>query len=82
MSFKDIVAKTRKRTIIEKRHMLHFLSYIYTKLSLTEIGFETNRDHATVLHSRKAIIALIETDKEIRKDYHNLCRIIERQLVN
>ena len=81
-SWNRITAPTRKAPIVEKRHMLHTLAYRYTGMSTNEIGQETGKDHATILHSMKVIRNLSETDKRIRTDYNNLCELIEYNLVN
>ena len=81
MPFSEIIQKTRKRNVLEKRQMLQFLAYTFTGLSTVEIGNETNQDHATVLHSKKVIYDMLDTDEKTRIDYKNLREIINQELV-
>jgi chromosomal replication initiator protein len=61
-----ICTDTRRREIVEPRQVIHRLLRDYTKLSLKEISLLTGgRDHATVLHSCKAI----NTDSELFRKY-------------
>lgn len=79
--FGQLANKTRKRPICEKRQMLHFLAYKYSGFSTIEIGKYTNRSHATVLYSKKAMSNLLETDKHILSQYIDLCNNIEKTLI-
>jgi chromosomal replication initiation ATPase DnaA len=81
VGYGELVNKSRRRPISEKRQLLHFLAYKYTGLSTTEIGKRTNRDHATVLYSKKVVSNLLETDKQILSQYIDLCGEIEKNLI-
>lgn len=59
--------KTRKREIVEARQVCMWLRATNTKDSLSTIGSRYNRDHATVLHAKKTVYNLIETDKTFRE---------------
>jgi len=62
--------KTRKREITEPRQFLHFAMSIYTKLSLAKIGeICGKKDHATILHSYKTVVNLMETDCKYKAKY-------------
>ncbi len=64
---RDIFVKCRDRTLVEKRQIAQYFCCMKTQESLANIGFHTGgKDHATVLHAKKTIINLIETDKRIR----------------
>lgn len=56
---------TRKREIVTARQLCHFFAKNRTKESLATIGLNIgNKDHATVLHSCRTVINLIETDRK------------------
>jgi chromosomal replication initiator protein len=58
-----ITGKTRKRNIVLARQLGIYFSKKMTDCSLKEIGSQFgNRDHATVLHSIKAVNNLLDTD--------------------
>ena len=65
-----IVAKTRKREIVEARQICMRISKDLTKCSLARIGMEIGRkDHATVLHAIKVVNNLIETSQDFKSKY-------------
>lgn len=67
---KILFMKKRNREIVTPRQMCHTLAYALTKNSLSFIGTQMGSvDHATVLHSKKAINNLIATDTKIRNEY-------------
>ena len=58
----------RKRDIAQARQIAMYLAKKHTKATLTAIGAAIGgRNHATVLHSCKAVSNLIETDRSFRK---------------
>lgn len=65
---------TRKREIVEPRQVSHFFAhYFYPKLSYRQIGEAIgNKDHATVMHSIKAVIDLLETSSFFEKRFKTL----------
>ena len=59
---------TRKREIAFQRQIAHWGLYYYTYMSIAKIGRKVgNRDHTTVLHSKKLINDLIESDKGVKQ---------------
>ncbi len=65
--------RTRKRSIIVARQVAMTLSFQKTDYSLSRIGsFFGGFDHATVIHSRKAISDLYETDRRFRGEVDHL----------
>jgi len=78
----DIGLKTRKREIIRKRQVAHYVAHKIFKHSLEKTGFEIgNKDHATVLHSCNVILNEIEKYPEIKKDVtrlENMCKSKEK----
>jgi len=60
-------SKTRKREIVQARQIAMTLSTRMTRCSLAVIGENIGgKDHATVLHAKKNILGLTETDKKLR----------------
>lgn len=68
---------TRKRLIITPRQICMYFLKLHTDYSLDRIGQIFGKDHGTVIHSRKQIDDLIETDKEIR----NICKKIKEDVL-
>lgn len=61
--FYNLDIKSRKREIVEKRQIAHYLAKIHTAESLANIGKAIgNKDHATVLNSSKTVNNMIDTD--------------------
>jgi len=83
MSLVDLTESRRFRPLVEKRQ---YFCWVFRQLkkdnselydnnhlfSLYEIGDILNYDHATVIHSVKAINNLMETDKAKRLEYTKL----------
>lgn len=70
--------KTRKREIVQARQMAMYLSCKYTNCSLATIGTKIGRkDHATVLHAKKVILNLIDTDKKVRESIDLLSKELD-----
>lgn len=77
--------KNRKRELVIGRQLAMWLMRRYTSLSLDKIGEYFSRDHATVLHAKKQIDDLRETDKGIKKQLNDLKNIVtlkSKALVN
>lgn len=59
-----LVAKTRKREIVEARQIAMALTKLNTGLTLKNIGLRYGgRDHSTVIHALQTIQDLVDTDK-------------------
>lgn len=68
IDFDRFNSSERKREIAQARQIAMYLSKQHTKAPLTTIGSAIGgRNHATVLHSCKAVSNLIETDKQFRR---------------
>lgn len=69
ISNEELVAKSRKRQIVQARQIAMYLCRNFLKnCSLAAIGAEIGgKDHATVLHSCSTVQDLIATDKIFRK---------------
>ncbi len=73
ISIELIGSKTRKREVVQARHVVMHFAKKYTKHSLAQIGEKCGgRDHATVLHALRTVDNIQETDKEFRKHLENI----------
>ena len=73
----ELLSKRRSRSIARPRQIAMALAKELTNHSLPEIGDAFGgRDHTTVLHACRRIIALRETDKRVDEDYLNLLRTL------
>ncbi len=73
----DLLSKRRSRSVARPRQMAMALTKELTNKSLPEIGDAFGgRDHTTVLHACRKIKELVEENREVKEDYHNLLRIL------
>lgn len=73
----DLLSKRRSRSIARPRQFAMALAKELTNHSLPEIGDAFGgRDHTTVLHGCRRIVALRESDKRVDNDYLNLLRTL------
>ncbi|OMH39612.1 chromosomal replication initiator protein DnaA [Motiliproteus sp. MSK22-1] len=73
----DLHSKRRSRSVARPRQVAMALSKELTNHSLPEIGNSFGgRDHTTVLHARRKVAELRESDTDIREDYKNLLRLL------
>lgn len=69
---------TRKREICFPRQVAMYLIKDHTNLSLAHIGGVFNgKDHATVLHARRTVLNLTESDKQVKEDLQKLTKVIK-----
>ena len=75
----DVMKRTRKREFLKIRQIIQaLLKNNFPKLTLSEIGEKCgNKDHATVLHSCRAVSNLFDTDKVFREEYQELNNMIK-----
>jgi len=71
----DILQRTRKVHIVEKRQMLHYV--LREQYSFERIAFLTGYDHSTIIHSVKTIENYFETDKRVKQDYLNIIGLMD-----
>lgn len=57
--------KIRKREYVKARQTVQYLAYKYTTKSLNIIALYYNKDHATIINSRKVIKNIIETKDKL-----------------
>jgi len=77
VSFDEVQSSSRKQNIAEPRQIIHWMlrnRVCYNRLSLNAVGeLVGSRDHATVLHSVKAINNWLATDREFRERLMVMC---------
>ena len=73
----DMHSARRARSVARPRQVAMALAKELTNHSLPEIGDAFGgRDHTTVLHACRKILALQEENADIREDYKNLLRLL------
>ena len=73
----DLLSKRRSRSVARPRQLAMALSKELTNHSLPEIGNAFGgRDHTTVLHACRKVVALREENSDIKSDYTNLIRTL------
>ncbi len=73
LDFERFNSTERTREIAQARQIAMYLAKQHTKAPLTTIGAAIGgRNHATVLHSCKAVTNLIETDKAFRRQVEEI----------
>lgn len=82
----DLMQKTRKREIIDARHIATALANFKIKdkrrVSLAFIGKLIGRkDHATVLHASKKVLNLCETDPVFKAMYDHVETLVNKELL-
>ncbi len=78
ISQEDIYGKSRKAEIVQARQLSIYLAQLHTQLSVSKIGLLIgNKNHATVLHSIKAIKNRLKTDKALKELIDELTDILK-----
>src|SRR5699024_3295590 len=73
VSSEKLLAKTRKREIVQARQVSMYLAKMFTKNSLKTIGDHIGgRDHTTVIHSCQTVRNLMDTDDKFKDGVLNL----------
>lgn len=73
----DVLSQRRSRSVARPRQIAMALAKELTRHSLPEIGDAFGgRDHTTVLHACRRVVALRESDTRVREDYQNLLRTL------
>ncbi len=60
-----LLSKTRKKNIVDARHIAMYFTTEFTELTLKAIGLHFGgRDHGTVIHARNAVSNIIKENRE------------------
>ena len=80
LDFERFNSTERTREFAQARQIAMYLSKQHTKAPLTTIGSAIGgRNHATVLHSCKAVSNLMETDKSFRRQVEEIEKLVLAQ---
>ncbi len=74
---RDLVSKSRKRTIVRPRQVAMYLGRSYTDQSVEAIARSFNRYHATVLYAINEVESHIRSKDEIHKQLEFLCEKLD-----
>jgi len=77
---RSIQSSSRKRDVVEARHIFMYLMAERTHKSLEKIGKIVNRAHSSVIHAKKQTEALIITNKDFRSKYYMIINRLENSL--
>jgi len=78
LSVDEINQNTRKRGIVEARQIAQHIAHRHIQTSLATIGYKIGRkDHATVLHSTKTVVNLIDTDSFYRRKWDKIIKMYD-----
>jgi chromosomal replication initiator protein len=73
----EILSKRRTRSIAWPRQMAMYLARDLTSKSLPEIGEAFGgRDHTTVLHACRKVVAQLDACLTVKEEYEALCRLL------
>jgi chromosomal replication initiation ATPase DnaA len=78
----DISIRNRHKEVVFARHLFHYWLYYNTKMSVVKIGNIFGFDHSSISHSKQAISDLLSYDKQVIKDYADICLEMNRQNYN
>jgi chromosomal replication initiator protein len=73
--------KNKKIEIVTARQIAITLIKCNIRLSLNDIGYLFNKNHATIIHSHKVIDNLLATDKEFRIKFNNYLKYLNLKYV-
>jgi hypothetical protein len=68
--------KIRRREVVKCRQISMYLLKKHSNMSLTVLGGEFGKDHATVLHAVKTINNYLDWDKDLRIEIQELEKIV------
>lgn len=80
VSVRDMKSKSRLGRVVKCRHVVSFILYLNTPLTLKVIGENVgNRDHSTIIHSIDLVKDLMEYNKGFREKIHELKDFLENE---
>jgi len=75
----ELFKNSRERHLMNARQVFQYLAHVKLKIPSPVVGHFSNRDHATVLHSKKIINDQLDIqNKEVRVDIANIMQIYKR----
>ena len=80
ISVEDMKSKSRLGKVVKCRHVVSFILYLNTPLTLKSIGEHVgNRDHSTIIHSIDLVKDLMEYNKGFREKIQELKDFLENE---
>ena len=76
VGFEDISIYSRKREIVDVRHIINYFLTVKEDLTFFVIADIFKKDHTTVMHSRKQVESWIATDKYFNEKIINIANLI------
>ena len=70
--------QTRERVVVEPRQLILWWMDHHNIDTLANIGKYYNKDHSTVLHARRVVSNLLETNYEYRQKYEAATQLFEK----
>lgn len=76
----ELQRRTRKREVVEARQICHYLARNNHLGSLASIGFRFGeKDHATVLHSNKTVLNLLQTNLKFKELHESFIQSFDHE---
>lgn len=72
VDYYKIFTKSRREELVTVRQVTMYISRTALKYPHKQLGDFFNRDHATSVHACKTIANLLETSKDVRKDFSEI----------
>ena len=76
----DIRLKTRRREYVEARYIYYKIAKDTYHYSLSRIGEEVNRDHATVMHGLRNVEGWLSSDKMFKEKYERVVKYFNEKI--
>lgn len=76
IEFSKVQSHSRRREIVDARHLFCYFARKESKMSFKEIGDIINRDHASVMHASNKVKNLMEYDKEFMQKVPEITSLI------
>ena len=70
----QLVGKTRKREVVEARHIISFILVKKAGMTLEKVGMNYlgGRDHSTVINSLRQFNALFDTEEQFQNKFYSV----------
>ena len=76
VDIEQLLTTTRLRLVVKARQVVMYLLCVNSKIPKVNIAKRFNKDHSTVIHSKKTIEGYLEWDKELSKEVNELQNLI------
>lgn len=76
----DLKKRFKKHSIIQARHMYHYICHKIMGYSTYKTAIKSQRDHATVLNSCKQIENWMSYDDEVKRDVKIISELVQEKI--